>query len=55
MAVKETGNGVVFLRKVLEGGTSKSFGIEVAELAGIDKRVVERAKEISREIESKQK
>ncbi len=53
MAVKETENGVVFLRKVVEGGSSRSFGIEVAELAGIEKCVVERAREISKEIENK--
>lgn len=46
VAVKEMGGGIVFLRKIMRGGTNKSFGIEVAELAGVDKTLTERAKQI---------
>ena len=46
IAVKETHDGLVFVRKVVEGGMSKSYGIEVARLAGLPACVVRRAKEI---------
>ena len=52
MAIKETDDGIVFLRKVVRGGTNKSFGIEVAQLAGIESSVITRAKEISASIEA---
>jgi DNA mismatch repair protein MutS len=42
-AVKETKNDVVFLRKLIPGATDKSYGIHVARLAGIPKKVTERA------------
>jgi DNA mismatch repair protein MutS len=42
---------VVFLRKIVEGGTDKSYGIQVARLAGVPKPVLERAKEILRNLE----
>ena len=41
----------MFLRKIVRGGTSKSFGIEVAALAGVKQEVIERAKQISRSLE----
>ena len=51
VSVKELEDGVVFLHKILRGGANKSFGIEVARLAGVDKEVIERAKEISANLE----
>ncbi len=51
IAVKETPEGIVFVRKVLPGGMSKSYGIEVARLAGLPGKVVERAKEVLNLIE----
>jgi DNA mismatch repair protein MutS len=46
VAVREWHDQIVFLRKIVEGGTDKSYGIQVARLAGIPKTVLERAKEI---------
>lgn len=46
VAVKETGNKVIFLRKLKEGGSEHSFGIHVARMAGIPKEVLRRAEEI---------
>jgi len=46
MAIEEAGDNIVFLRKVTEGGSSESYGIEVAKLAGLPEEVVERAREI---------
>lgn len=43
MAVKETGKDILFLRKVIEGASSNSYGIHVAKLAGIPNQVIERA------------
>ncbi len=51
VSVKEMQNGIIFLRKIARGGTNKSFGIEVAELAGINKSVTERAREILKRLE----
>ncbi|HMM21655.1 MAG TPA: DNA mismatch repair protein MutS [Selenomonadales bacterium] len=51
VAVKERGNEVVFLRRIVPGGADKSYGIHVAQLAGLPKRVVERAQEILAELE----
>lgn len=51
IAVKEINGNIVFLRKIVRGGTSKSFGIEVAALAGVKQEVIERAKQISRSLE----
>ena len=51
IAVKELEDGVVFLHKILRGGANKSFGIEVARLAGVPKDVLKRAKEISGKLE----
>src|SRR6202035_2711120 len=46
VSVKETPNEIVFLRRVEEGSASKSYGIEVARLAGLPRSVIERAREI---------
>ena len=52
MAVKESGGAIVFLRRVVEGTASKSYGIEVARLAGLPKTVTERAREILSNLEA---
>lgn len=52
ISVKELDDSVVFLRKIVRGGANKSFGIEVARLAGVPKEVLDRAKEISRNLEA---
>ena len=46
IAVKEKGDDIVFLRKIVKGGADKSYGIQVAKLAGLPDTVIERAKEI---------
>ena len=51
IAVKERGDDVIFLRKIVPGGADKSFGIHVARLAGLPKAVLHRAREISARIE----
>ncbi len=50
IAVKEKGEDVVFLRKIVPGGADKSYGIQVAKLAGVPESVIERAKTISEEL-----
>ena len=52
VSVKETGGGIVFLRKVEPGAADRSYGIEVAKLAGLPKEVIERAREVLAEHES---
>ncbi|HEY7618091.1 MAG TPA: DNA mismatch repair protein MutS [Terriglobales bacterium] len=52
VSVKETGGGIVFLRKVEPGAADRSYGIEVAKLAGLPNEVVERAREVLAEHES---
>lgn len=52
VSVKETSNKVIFLRKLVEGGTEHSFGIHVAKMAGMPKEVIDRANEMLRELES---
>lgn len=52
VSVKETGGGVVFLRKVAPGAADRSYGIEVAKLAGLPSEVVVRAREVMAEHES---
>ncbi len=47
IAVKEKGDDIVFLRKIVKGGADKSYGIQVAKLAGLPENVIERAKEIA--------
>ena len=51
VAVREWNDQVVFLHKIVEGGADKSYGIQVARLAGVPKSVVERAKQILRNLE----
>ena len=51
ISVKEINDDVIFLRKIVRGGASRSFGIEVAKLAGVPNEVIERAKEISKNLE----
>lgn len=46
IAVKERGDDIVFLRKIVPGGADKSYGIQVAKLAGVPDSVIERAKEL---------
>lgn len=46
VAVSEWNNEIIFLRKIVEGGTNRSYGIQVARLAGIPEKVIDRAKEI---------
>ncbi len=52
MALKEQGGQIIFLRKLVEGSTSKSYGIEVARLAGLPSTVIERAREILNNLEA---
>ena len=52
IAVREVGNKVIFLRKLVEGGSEHSFGIHVARMAGMPKSIVERAAEILKRLES---
>ncbi len=53
IAVKEKGEDIIFLRKIVEGGTDESYGIHVAKLAGVPKIVTQRANEILRSLEKK--
>lgn len=50
IAVKEKGDDIVFLRKIVKGGADKSYGIQVAKLAGVPESVISRAKEIAEEL-----
>ncbi len=50
IAVKEQGDDIVFLRKIVKGGADKSYGIQVAKLAGVPDSVIERAKELVAEL-----
>ena len=52
VAVQETGNKVLFLRKLIEGGSGHSFGIHVAKMAGLPNAIINRANEILGELES---
>lgn len=49
VAVKERGNSIVFLRRIVPGGTDKSYGVHVARLAGLPKAVLDRAEECLKE------
>jgi len=51
VAVKEWNDEILFLRKLVEGGTSRSYGIQVAKLAGLPAEVVERAREVLKNLE----
>lgn len=53
IAVKEKGEDIIFLRKIIEGGTDESYGIHVAKLAGVPKAVTTKANEILRSLERK--
>lgn len=50
IAVKEKGDDIVFLRKIVKGGADKSYGIQVAKLAGVPDMVIDRAKEIVQQL-----
>ena len=50
IAVKEKGDDIVFLRKIVKGGADRSYGIQVAKLAGVPDSVINRAKEICQEL-----
>jgi len=50
IAVREKGDDIVFLRKIVKGGADKSYGIQVAKLAGVPKSVIDRAKELVEEL-----
>jgi DNA mismatch repair protein MutS len=54
IAVKEWADEIIFLRKLVEGGTNRSYGIQVARLAGIPDNVIQRAKKILFDIEQGQ-
>jgi DNA mismatch repair protein MutS len=51
IAIKEDKDGIIFLRKVVPGGTNKSYGIEVAKLAGLPSEVISRANDVLKTIE----
>ncbi len=50
IAVKERGDDIVFLRKIIKGGADRSYGIQVAKLAGVPDMVIDRAKEIAKQL-----
>lgn len=51
VAVKEWNDRIIFLRKLIPGGTSRSYGIQVARLAGLPEQIIERAKEVLNNLE----
>lgn len=51
VAVKEWGDRIIFLRKLVEGGTNRSYGIQVARLAGLPTEVVDRARQVLQHLE----
>jgi DNA mismatch repair protein MutS len=53
ISIKETANKIIFLRKIVEGGSQHSFGIHVAKMAGMPKWIVDRANEILIQLEQK--
>src|SRR5450432_321738 len=55
IAVKEQGNHIVWLRKIMPGGTDKSYGIQVARLAGLPEVVLQRAGQVLKSLESSHK
>ena len=55
VAVKEKGEDVIFLRKIVDGGTDESYGIHVAKLAGVPKQVITRANKILKSLEKTDK
>ena len=50
ISVKEKGDDIVFLRKIIKGGADRSYGIQVAKLAGVPDMVIDRAKEIAEQL-----
>lgn len=54
VAVKKRGDDIIFLRRIVPGGADDSYGIEVAKLAGVPQRVVDRARQVLGELESGQ-
>src|SRR5690554_5955812 len=52
IAVKEQGDDIVFLRKIVSGGADKSYGVQVAKLAGVPAAVINRARDIAEELSS---
>jgi DNA mismatch repair protein MutS len=52
VSVKETGNKVIFLRRLVPGGSEHSFGIHVAKMAGMPKSIVRRSNEILKQLET---
>lgn len=52
ISVKEKGEDIIFLRKIIRGGADESYGIQVARLAGVPQPVIDRAREILEELES---
>lgn len=54
IAVKEWGDRIIFLRKIVEGGTNRSYGIQVAKIAGVPEEVIVRAKEILANLEKEE-
>lgn len=50
IAVKESGDDIVFLRKIVKGGADRSYGIQVAKLAGVPDIIIDRAKEIAEQL-----
>ncbi len=55
IAVQEIPSGIVFLRKIIKGGTDKSYGIHVAKLAGLPPKAIRRAEEMLKELEKQSK
>lgn len=55
IAVKEWNGRIIFLRKLVPGGTNRSYGIQVARIAGIPERVIDRAKEILNNLEGEER
>ncbi len=53
IAVQENGEDIIFLRKIIQGGTDESYGIHVAKLAGVPKKVLQRSNEILKTLEKK--
>lgn len=51
IAVQEKGDNIIFLRKIIKGSADRSYGIQVAKLAGVPEEVIERAREIAEELE----
>ncbi len=52
ISVKEVGDDIIFLRKIVRGGADKSFGIQVAKLAGLPDEIIQRAKQILAQLEA---